>query len=151
VSYSATILAGSVALTAGIAATSQVGVNSELQKWVGTSVRAALVSLALGTLVLLLVSAFAGFAWPLRESVSHAPWWAWTGGALGALYLVSTVALAHRLGASVLFALVIAGQLVAAVVFDHFGFIGFAVHHVSAGRVAGVVLLVTGVVLIRIY
>ncbi|MND03318.1 hypothetical protein D3C83_230870 [compost metagenome] len=44
---------------------------------------------------------------------------------------------------------VIVGQLAAALVIDHFGLFGAEVIPISAARVAGVLLLVGGVALIR--
>ena len=46
--------------------------------------------------------------------------------------------------AATLIAALVAGQMVASLVVDHFGWIGFPVHHVSAGRVVGLVLLFAG-------
>jgi bacterial/archaeal transporter family-2 protein len=48
-----------------------------------------------------------------------------------------------------LFALVIAGQVLAAVTLDHFGAFGLTPHPIGAARLAGAVLLIAGVVLIR--
>jgi transporter family-2 protein len=64
--------------------------------------------------------------------------------------VASTVAAAPRLGALNLFAAVIFGQLVCSVLLDHFGVL-FRHHELTAGRVAGVVLLGTGVALVRFF
>jgi transporter family-2 protein len=45
--------------------------------------------------------------------------------------------------------LLVAGQMFGSIVFDHFGLMGVPVHPVSAVRIAGALLLVGGVVLIR--
>jgi bacterial/archaeal transporter family-2 protein len=44
---------------------------------------------------------------------------------------------------------VIAGQVLAAVTLDHFGAFGLTPHPIGAARLAGAVLLIAGVVLIR--
>jgi transporter family-2 protein len=77
------------------------------------------------------------------------PWWGWTGGLLGALYIAASVVLAPRLGAAVLVASIVAGQLAAALVLDHFGLIGFAQKSVTPVRACGAVLLFIGVYLIQ--
>jgi bacterial/archaeal transporter family-2 protein len=82
--------------------------------------------------------------------IDEIPWWAWLGGAVGASYVVSTVAAAPRLGALNLFAAVIFGQLVCSVLLDHFGVL-YREHHLSTGRIAGVVLLGTGVAMVRFF
>jgi transporter family-2 protein len=82
--------------------------------------------------------------------IDEIPWWAWLGSAVGASYVVSTVAAAPRLGALNLFAAVIFGQLVCSVLLDHFGVL-YREHQLSAGRIAGVVMLGTGVAMVRFF
>jgi transporter family-2 protein len=60
------------------------------------------------------------------------------------------VAAAPRLGALNLFAAVIFGQLVCSVALDHFGVL-YKEHGLSAGRIAGVLLLAAGVALVRFF
>ena len=84
------------------------------------------------------------------DRLGEIPWWAWFGGAVGAGYVASTVAAAPRLGALNLFAAVIFGQLVCAVLLDHFGVL-YREHELSAGRAAGVVLLAAGVAMVRFF
>jgi len=52
------------------------------------------------------------------------------------------------LGVSSLTAIVISGQLFAAVVIDRFGLLGIAKQPIGAGRIVGLVLLVVGVLLV---
>jgi bacterial/archaeal transporter family-2 protein len=40
---------------------------------------------------------------------------------------------------------------VASVVIDQYGWVGFEEQHISAGRVAGVVLVAAGVTLVRVF
>jgi bacterial/archaeal transporter family-2 protein len=58
---------------------------------------------------------------------------------------------APRLGAATLIALLVAGQSLASLLIDHFGMVGFAEQHVSAGRIAGMALVAAGVVLVRVF
>ena len=64
--------------------------------------------------------------------------------------MASTVAAAPRLGALNLFAAVIFGQLLCSVVLDHYGVL-YREHSLSAGRLAGVLLLAAGVALVRFF
>ncbi len=61
-----------------------------------------------------------------------------------------TVALVtvRTLGLSSLTAIVVTGQLAIAVVVDRFGLFGIARQHIDVSRIAGLVLLVAGVVLV---
>jgi transporter family-2 protein len=46
-------------------------------------------------------------------------------------------------------AFIVAGQLIAGLLLDHFGYFGLAVREVSAGRLGGAILLLLGAMLIR--
>jgi transporter family-2 protein len=109
-----------------------------------------MISFGLGTVVLFLLALVVTRGVVDTDRIGEIPWWAWLGGAVGAGYVASTVAAAPRLGALNLFAAVIFGQLVCAVLLDHFGVL-YREHQLSAGRAAGVVLLAAGVGLVRFF
>jgi transporter family-2 protein len=140
-----------LAFAAGVVLPFQAGINAELADWVHSPVRAAFVSFIVGTILLLVASAFVFKPLPSWERLGHAPWWVWIGGALGAFYVVGSIVSAPKLGAASLIALVVAGQGVASVVVDHFGWVGFAPKHVTVGRILGIALVGAGVLLVRIF
>lgn len=128
----------------------QASINGELRSLVGDPYRTALISTTVSTLSLLLVSTLAyGRPYPGRTVLAEAPWWIWIGGLIGAVYVAASAVLVTRLGSAVLFTLVILGQLIAAVVMDHFGMIGLDKNPVNAPRLIGIALVLTGVVLVR--
>jgi transporter family-2 protein len=139
-----------LAVVAGSALPVQAGLNARLATFVGGPIRASMISFALGTLVLLVLSLLVTRGVVNTSRVNQVPWWAWLGGAVGAGYVASAVAAAPRLGALNLFAAVIFGQLLCAVVLDHYGVL-YKEHSLSAGRIAGVVLLAAGVALVRFF
>jgi transporter family-2 protein len=139
-----------LALLAGAMLPIQAGVNAELARIVGHPVRSALVSFAVGTGALLFLAfALTSPSWPWSRML-QAPWWVYVGGLLGAVYVVGVIALAPRLGALLAFVLVIAGQLLASLLLDHFGLL-YPRHPVNLPRLLGAVLLLLGVLLIRRY
>ena len=75
----------------------------------------------------------------------------WTGGIIGAVYVAVSLNLVQRLGATVLVAVVLIGQMVAALIVDHYGLFGLSESPITIQRVAGVALLIAGVALIRLY
>ena len=88
----------------------------------------------------------------LRPPLPHMklmPIWQYTGGLLGATMLLGAIVVGPRLGAAALIALVLAGQLSAAVIFDHFGVLGFSAKAVTLPRVLGIVLIGVGAFLVR--
>ncbi|ORJ62953.1 DMT family transporter [Geothermobacter hydrogeniphilus] len=138
-----------MALAAGISIPTQAGINAQLNLFTRSPVLAATVSFAVGTLTLVVYALLARTPLPSPASLSGHPWWIWTGGILGAFFVASTVVLAPRLGASTMVVLVLAGQMIASLLLDHYGWLGYPVHPVSVGRIAGVALVCIGVVLVR--
>ena len=127
----------------------QFGINAQLAAWVDSPIRAALVSFAVGTAALLVVALAVARGW--SDRAGDAPWWVWIGGALGAFYVLGSIVAAPRLGAVTLVAVILAGQTLASLLVDHFGWVGFAEREITAGRIAGVALVAAGVALVRIY
>jgi transporter family-2 protein len=138
-----------VTVAAGALLPAQVGMNTRLAHFVGGPVRASFVSFAVGSLILLVIVAIAYRGGAHRAG--SAPWWAWFGGAVGAFYVASAVIVGPRLGATTFFGILVATQLVASVVLDRFGWVGYAKHAPSPGRLVGVGLLVTGALLVRLF
>jgi transporter family-2 protein len=137
-----------VAVVAGALVTLQTGSNTRLKEALGDAIPAVMISSALGIAVLIAVVAVARIPLPSFQQLAAAPWSAWLGGVLGAVYAVTVVLLARRLGAATLTALAVTGQLVCSVVLDHFGLIGFDLHAAGAARILGCLLMVAGLVLI---
>jgi transporter family-2 protein len=140
-----------LAFAAGAVLPFQTGMNAELAHWVNSPFRAAFVSFLLGTLILLLVSALVFKPLPSWTRLGEAPWWVWVGGALGAFYVAGSIVSAPKLGAATLIALVVAGQALASLAVDHFGWVGFEENPISLGRIGGMVLIAAGVVLVKIF
>ena len=129
----------------------QFGINAQLARWVESPLRASLVSFAVGTLVLLLAALPLLRGWLGLAALGDAPWWVWVGGSLGAFYVLGSIVAAPRLGAVTLVGLILAGQTVASLLVDHFGWVGFEEHPVTPGRLVGVALLAAGVILVRVF
>jgi transporter family-2 protein len=100
--------------------------------------------------VLLLVAAVASRQpAPVTLGLGSAPWWVWTGGVFGATFIVVTIVLTAKIGATLTLASIIVGQLTAALVVDHYGLFGGTVFRLTPTRMMGVALLLLGVLLIR--
>jgi bacterial/archaeal transporter family-2 protein len=62
-----------------------------------------------------------------------------------------SIFLVPRLGAVMLLGAAVVGQMIGSIIVDHYGLVGYAVREVTPGRAVGVLLLLGGVILIRIY
>jgi len=140
-----------LALVAGALMPIQAGINLRLKASLGDFTWTAMASFAVGTLVLFVYAFVSRAAMPTFGMAASAPWWAWTGGALGAFFVFASIVLAGQLGAATTMAWLLAGQFLAALVLDHYGLVSFSVHHVTWPRVLGVTLLIAGAVLVNKY
>lgn len=134
---------------AGIAMTTQAGVNSQLKSAIQDPFMAGFISFITGTLVTGSVVLLSSRPSPTLQQLSSIEIYKYSGGLLGALFVTIIILSAHKIGATNMFSLIIAGQLIAALIFDHYGFIGFKVNQVQPYKLIGVVLLITGSYLIH--
>ena len=137
------------AIAAGAMLPIQFGINAQLASWVGSPLRATLVSFVVGAGVLLVATLIFARGWPGTEKLGVAPWWVWLGGFLGAFYVLGSVVTAPKLGAAALFAFILAGQAVASLAVDHFGWVGFDENPITPGRLLGIALVAAGVAAVR--
>lgn len=124
----------------------QALINASLGKQTTGAVFASLASFAVGTLVLC--------AWWLlnrpafdANALARVPWWAWTGGVIGALYVAAATALVPRMGAASLICVVVFGQVIGSLLLDHFGVL-HARQPIDPLRVVGALLVVAGALLV---
>jgi bacterial/archaeal transporter family-2 protein len=139
------------AFAAGVVLPLQAGINAELAEWLHSPIRAAFVSFLVGSLLLAVAAALVFRPLPSWSRLGHAPGWVWLGGALGAFYVVGSIVSAPKLGAATLIGLIVAGQAMASLIVDHFGWVGFEPKPISAGRLVGMGLVGAGVVFARIF
>ena len=137
-----------LAFVSGLLLTVQVGMNAALRTPFGNPGTAALANFVVGTVGLVGYLLITRAEWPGRAALTGAPAWAWFGGLLGAFYVASSVIVGPRLGAAALLALTVFGQIVASLVVDHYGWLGFPQHPFNLTRLAGALLLLAGVILI---
>lgn len=135
-----------LAVLVGAGLTLQVGMNSTVRLTIGSPVMATIVNFAVGLAALALVALATG-ARVVPGSASAVPAWAWFGGLLGAAYVASTTVLGPRLGAAALLALTLAGQMIAALVVDKYGVIGFPQSAITPARLLGATLVIAGALL----
>jgi transporter family-2 protein len=137
-----------LAVIAGILVSIQAPTNAILAKASGSPVVAAFISFLVGTVALgAMVAASSGRL--LAPELRGVPWYAWVGGLYGAFFVVIAAFAAPRIGVGSLVTAAIAGQLLAALVLDHFGLLGLPRQLVTLERVAGVVLVLVGAALVR--
>lgn len=138
-----------IAVVFGGAATAlQAPTNAKMMTAVGSPVNAAFVSFAVGTAALGILAVLLQ-ARPDMAASRALPWYAWVGGLYGAIFVVAAAWGVPRLGVATTIILMVAGQLLLSVGLDHFGAMGMPKQPISWGRVAGVAMVLAGVLMVR--
>jgi transporter family-2 protein len=144
-----TLLFGLLALFVGIGISFQSAINASLARGLESALLAATVSFSVGTVALLAVAFVSGQLSVVGASWRSIPMIYWfAGGVLGAGFVASATFLVPRIGVASLLSFAIAGQLLSAVVIDHFGLINVAERAMTLGRGIGLVLLLIGAFLV---
>lgn len=138
-----------LAVAAGISLVVQQALNANLRTALNSAAWSGFMSYFLGVLCMAALALLMRDPVPSAAMAARIPWFAWSGGLFGAIFIGLGIFLVPRVGAATFFALLIAGQMLGSIAFDHFGVLGVPVHPVSAVRIAGAALLVGGVILIR--
>lgn len=139
-----------LALVAGAFVPFQTGSNTALTKALGSGFYASLVVFIVAALAMVAAIIVQRQAIPTAMQIHSAPVYSWfVGGILGAAYIFLLIYLAPKLGIANATGFVVAGQLLTAVLFDHFGLMNFPVHHINWQRVAGILLLCAGVFILK--
>ena len=141
---------GAMTATALVGATLalQVGMAATMRGHVGSPMAAALVNFAVGTIFLFIAVALGRGSLAGLAQAGAAPWWAWGAGILGGVYITASAAFGPSLGGATFLALIVAGQMIAALALDHYGLLGFPVRPLDAWRVGGALLVVCGMFLL---
>jgi transporter family-2 protein len=138
-----------LAAAAGISLVVQQALNANLRAALGSAAWSGFMSYFIGVICMAALALLLHDPVPSVSIAARIPWFAWSGGLFGAIFIGLGIFLVPQLGAATFFALLIAGQMLGSIAFDHFGWLGVPVHPISVVRVAGAALLVGGVVLIR--
>jgi transporter family-2 protein len=126
----------------------QVAANKRMADVVKSPVLAATFALLVGSVALGLVTATGWLGRGHIGQVIHVPWWVWAAGAMSLFTVVSILAL-PKVGAEVVVAGTMFGQLTAGALLDHFGWLGVPQVPMNAWRIAGAVVLLAGVLLMQ--
>jgi len=136
-------------ILAGVALTVQSGINSQLRAAIQHPLVAAFISFLVGTVALALILMLYKSAYPSFETYRSVSWYKYTGGLLGVFVVTVTLLAVARIGAANMFVLIIAGQLVTALVMDHFGILGVRENPITLQKLFGILLLVCGAYIVN--
>ncbi|MEH0152675.1 DMT family transporter [Limibacter armeniacum] len=137
-----------MAFAAGAFLPMQAGMNSKLAKTGGSPIHASMISFAVGVIVLVvyILLTSQNISW---RGIKDAPSYAWLGGILGAFYVTVIVLAFPKIGPGMTFGLVVAGQLLISMLMEHFQIMGTQFQPINIYRIAGMLLIIGGVVIMK--
>lgn len=144
-------------LIAGMLSPIQTSINSELRSAIQSPLIASLVSFSVGTIALIFLVVFIEHRRLVTKNIlikgktviSKSPWWLWIGGILGVTFVTSNIVLLPMIGAALTVVLALCGQMIIALIIDHFGWFGVPQHRINTQRIFGMILMVAGIFLIQ--
>ncbi len=129
---------------AGLSLPIQTSLNAELRRHIGSPYLAILVSFIVAWVFLAALFAFGKSGLSSPGILGCAPWWIFSGGAFGVVFLVGNILLFLRLGGTLAVILPILGQILAGFCIDSFGLFQCAQIPVTANRALGILAVTVG-------
>jgi transporter family-2 protein len=137
-----------LSVMAGVVLPFQGTINGKLGNSIQSPVYASFISFLVGTIGLLVYGVSSQPLFKI-QTLKHLPFYELSGGILGAFYVLVVVLMLPRLGAALTFSLIVAGQMMVSIILDHTGFLVPAQHPANLWRIAGLFLIIGGVILVR--
>jgi bacterial/archaeal transporter family-2 protein len=144
-----------LALLAGAVLPVQGAINGLLRSDIGAPFVVGTVSFVVATLamvvVLLITLAVTDAPRPQLAGLARMPWWGWLGAVCGATYVTTVFTAIPVIGTAAAIGLTVAGQQIASLFVDRYGWFRLPMREISARRLGGVALLLVGVALIQVF
>lgn len=138
------------AIVSGAVVPFQAGANAVLGRTLGHPLWGTAISLCVSFACILPVMLLARVEMPALSNLAQAPRWIWIGGIVGVVYITGALVLAPKLGAAGFITAAIAGQMLASVIIDHWGLVGLPQKPVSLSRLAGLGLIILGLIVMQL-
>lgn len=136
-----------LAALAGVILPLQAGASNRMAEATQSPILATFMSFLIGTIGFLIYLPLSGTSFRQLSGATAAPWWAWSAGLMGAVYVGSVIFLVPRMGVALTFSVVIAGQMLFSLLMERYGWFGTPIQEISLTKIIGALFLISGVVL----
>lgn len=140
-------IAAAVAL--GACVSLQPPINVVMARTLGSPWLAVSISIAISLVLALFMWVAWGKAAGDLSQIKELPWWVVIGGTVGVLFVLGGISVAPVLGIALFFVCVVAGQLFASTLIDHYGAFGAQREPIDTVKIVGLVLVLVGAALVR--
>ena len=124
-------------------------VNAQLGKALSHPLQASFISFSVALVCLLVIMLVVGIKMPAGTALAANPWYLYTGGLLGVIYVTTVLVLIPRIGVASTILAIFVGQMLLSICADHFGWFNTQVRTMDLSRAGGCVLLMAGLYLIQ--
>ncbi|MCZ6830312.1 MAG: DMT family transporter [Gammaproteobacteria bacterium] len=138
-----------IALVVGGLLALQGMVNAQLGKALSHPLQASFIQFSVGILCLVILMFLFGIKVPAGQALGEIPWYLYTGGLLGIIYVTTVLVLIPRIGVANAVLAIFVGQMLLSISADHFGWFNTPVKTMGLSRTSGCVLLLAGLYLLQ--
>ncbi len=135
-----------IGFAVGMGLSFQTSINGRLRRSVGSPFLTSFISFCVSTVFIATIAfALCDSLLPEFELFSTQPFWLWLGGIFGLTFLTGNILLFPKLGAVQTVIFPVLGQILAGLIIDQFGLFETALNPISAFKLLGTILVLTGV------
>ncbi|MCH4009443.1 DMT family transporter [Companilactobacillus sp.] len=139
-------------IVAGMLGASQTAINGHLGVVLKSSVKAAFISFLVGTIALIVIVLILHPSIKLTtQNGKSNPWWMWIGGVIGALFVFGNAYLVPIIGTGLAVVIILVGQMTGSLLVDQFGLLESNKNPVTPIQIVGILIMIAGVALIRLF
>ncbi|WP_300562880.1 DMT family transporter [Companilactobacillus sp.] len=139
-------------VVAGMLGASQTAINGHLGVVLKSSVKAAFISFLVGTIALIVIVLILHPSIKLTtQNGKSNPWWMWIGGVIGALFVFGNAYLVPIIGTGLAVVIILVGQMTGSLLVDQFGLLESNKNPVTPIQIVGILIMIAGVALIRLF
>jgi bacterial/archaeal transporter family-2 protein len=137
-----------LALITGALIPVQASTNAAFSKSIGNPYITGGMVLLIGLIAALLFITISKTQVPALTQFKSAPLYSYAGGLIVCTYVIMIAVITPKLGVANAIGLIVTGQIICAVIIDHFGLFGATVRTVDAQRLAGALMMIGGIYLV---
>lgn len=137
------------AVVIGMFSAMQQAINGRLGALLHSPVQGAFLSFGIGMVLIIAVTVFMTRDWPTVTTLKKVEPWAYFGGILGALFVLTTVISVPQIGTGLTIMIALVGQLIGSILVQQFGFWHANKAQVKAQQIIGILIMLVGITIIK--
>lgn len=134
----------------GMLSALQTTINGYLGTVIHSSTQSAIVSFWINVVLNAILCVIIRLKAGKPEVEKKGPWWMWTGGIFGGLYVMISLYLATRLGTGLTVIIALIGSTIGGLIIDQFGLLQSEKRPTKWSEILGIVIMIGGTVMIRL-